>query len=303
MENLINVEAFEIDKGVYYIELQRGTYEIDGKRVFIDWNDNKVIVDLDKNPTIYKIDVRSKVEHYSNSNGEILTVESYNKKYSELNKAEDFEFESIDDEYAFKKFIQEWKAVNISFEVKTLVEYTIKYNVYNLPKYITPMRKLNGDLKNTIYVYDQAKHILELTEKALLEIGHIKSSRESTIEGEFWLSKDSIRFSKIDRGQFLTIQISDLRQYEEKGIYKDIYTKVFELYNSNIINIDKIIKTWYASQTKLDGILYSDLLKELKDINLLVKGIENKTKDTFKGESISKISNLINSVEKYLIKS
>jgi hypothetical protein len=146
MENLINVEAFELDKGVYYIELQRGTYEIDGKRVFIGWNDNKVIVDLDKNPTIYKIDVRSKVEHYSNSNGEILTVESYNKKYSELNKAEDFEFDNIDDEYVFKKFIQEWKAVNTSFEVKTLVEYTIKYNVYNLPKYIQAMRKLNEDL-------------------------------------------------------------------------------------------------------------------------------------------------------------
>ena len=48
MEDLINVEAFELDKGVYYIELQNGTYEIDGKRVQIGWNDNKVIVDLDK---------------------------------------------------------------------------------------------------------------------------------------------------------------------------------------------------------------------------------------------------------------
>ena len=303
MENLINVEAFKLDKGVYYIELQNSTYEIDGKRVQIDWNDNKVIVDLDKSPKIYKIDTRYKVEHFSNSKGEILTVEDYNKKHSELDKAEEDEFDNIDDEYAFKKFIQEWKAIKSSFEVKTLVEYTIKYNVYNLPKYIEPMRKLNGDLKNTIYVYNQAKHILELTEKALLEIGHIKSSRESTIEGEFYLSKDSIRFSKIDRGEFLTIKISDLRQYEEKGTYKDTYTKVFELYNSNIINIDKIIKTWYASQTKIDGMLYSDLLKELKDITLLVKGIEVKTKDTFKGKSLNKISSLITSIEKYLIKS
>ena len=303
MENLINVEAFELDKGVYYIELQRGTYEIDGKRVFIDWNDNKVIVDLDNSPTIYKIDERSKVEHYLNSSNDILSIEDYNKKYSELNKAEDFEFDNIDDEYAFKKFIQEWKAINTSFEVKTLVEYTIKYNVYNLPKHIQTMRKLNGDLKNTIYVYDQAKHILELTEKALLEIGYIKSSRESTIEGEFYLSKDSIRFSKIDNRAFLTIQISNLRQYEEKGTYKDTYTKVFELYNSNIINIDKIIKIWYASQTKLDGILYSEVLKELKDLTSLVKGIEVKTKDTFKGKSLNKISSLITSLEKSLINS
>ena len=303
MENLINVEAFELDKGVYYIELQRGTYEIDGKRVFIDWNDNKVIIDLDNSPTIYKIDERSKVEHYLNSSNDILSIEDYNKKYSELNKAEDFEFDNIDDEYAFKKFIQEWKAINTSFEVKTLVEYTIKYNVYNLPKHIQAMRKLNGDLKNTIYVYDQAKHILELTEKALLEIGYIKSSRESTIEGEFYLSKESIRFSKINNRALLTIQISDLRQYEEKGIYKDTYTKVFELYNSNIINIDKIIKIWYASQTKLDGILYSEVLKELKDLTSLVKGIEVKTKDTFKGKSLNKISSLITSLEKSLINS
>ena len=132
MKDLINVEAFELDKGVYYIELQSGTYEIEDKRVQIGWNDNKVIVDLDKKPTIYKIDVRSKVEHYLNSNGEILTVESYNKKYNELNKAEDFEFDNIDDEYAFKKFIQEWKAVYIEYEEKHPVEYSIKYNVYNL---------------------------------------------------------------------------------------------------------------------------------------------------------------------------
>lgn len=301
MKDLINVEAFELDKGIYYIELQSGTYEIEDKRVQIGWNDNKVIVDLDKKPTIYKIDVRSKVEHYLNSNGEILTVESFNKKYNELNKAEDFEFDNIDDEYAFKKFIQEWKAVNTSFEVKTLVEYTIKYNVYNLPKYIQPMRKLNGDLKNTIYVYDQTKHILELTEKALLEIGYIKSSRESTIEGEFYLSKDSIRFSKIDKGQFLTIKISDLRQYEEKGIYKDTYIKVFELYNSNIINIDKTIKTWYVSQTKIDGMLYSDLLRELKDINGLVSSIDIKQKDTSKRAVTNKLNQLIKKVEGNII--
>ena len=295
MKDLINVEAFELDKGVYYIELQSGTYEIEDKRVQIGWSDNKVIVDLDKKPTIYKIDVRSKVEHYLNANGEILTVESYNKKYNELNKAEDFEFDNIDDEYAFKKFIQEWKAVNTSFEVKTLVEYTIKYNVYNLPKYIQPMRKLNGDLKNTIYIYDQTKHILELTEKALLEIGYIKSSRESTIEGEFYLSKDSIRFSKIDKSQFLNIKIPDLRQYEEKGIYKDTYIKVFELYNSNIISIDKIIKTWYASQTKIDGMLYSDLLKELKDINRLAYSIDVKRKDTSRRAVLNKLNQLLDS--------
>lgn len=301
MKDLINIEAFELDKGVYYVELQNGTYEIDGKRVQIDWNDNNVIVDLDKSPKIYKIDTRSKVERYLNTKGEILSVDDYNKKYNELNKADDFEFDNIDDEYAFKKFVQEWKAVNTSFEVKTLVEYTIKYNVYNLPKYIQPMRKLNGDLKNTIYIYDQAKHILELTEKALLEIGYSKSSRESTIEGEFWLSKDSIRFSKIDKNQYLTIQISDLRQYEEKGIYKDTYVKVFELYNSNIINIDKIIKTWYASQTKVDGILYSDLLKELKDIKSLTSSIDIKQKDTSKRVVLNKINQLIEKLERYII--
>ena len=303
MGNLINVEAFELDKGVYYIELQQGTYEIDGKRVQIGWNDNKVIVDLESSPKIYRVDIRKKIEHYLNSSNDILSIEDYNQRYTKLNKSEDFEFDNIDDEYAFKKFVQEWKAIYTSFEVKTLVEYSIKYNVYNLPKYITPMRKLNGDLKNTIYVYDQAKHILELTEKALLEIGYIKSSRESTIEGEFYLSKDSIRFSKINNRDFLTIQISNLRQYEEKGIYKDTYVKVFELYNSNIINIDKIIKIWYASQTKLDGILYSEVLKELKDLTSLVKGIEVKTKDTCKGKSLNKISSLITSLEKSLIKS
>ena len=303
MENLINVEAFELDKGVYYIELQQGTYEIDGKRVQIGWNDNKVIVDLESSPIIYRVDIRKKIKHYLNSCNDILSIEDYNQRYTKLNKSEDFEFDNIDDEYAFKKFVQEWKAIYTSFEVKTLVEYSIKYNVYNLPKYITPMRKLNGDLKNTIYVYDQAKHILELTEKALLEIGYIKSSRESTIEGEFYLSKDNIRFSKINNRAFLTILISDLRQYEERGIYKDTYVKVFELYNSNIINIDKIIKIWYASQTKLDGILYSEVLKELKDLTSLVKGIEVKTKDTCKGKSLNKISSLITSLEKSLIKS
>ena len=303
----IDVEAFEIDKGIYYIELQSGEYEINGERTNINWNDNKVIVDLDNKPEILKINSQSRIKQYTDGSGNILTPEEYFNTTRELTKNadpddgdSDYYFADLDDEYAYKKFKQTWKLECETVEIKTPVNYDIKYNVYNLPKYITPMRKINGDLKSTIYVYDIAKHILELTRESLLDVGYIESKRESTIEGEFWLRPESIRFSKIDKCEFLTIKIDGLRQYEEKIQYKDTYGKVFDLYNKNIDNIKNIIETWYLSKKKLNISSYLDVIESLRTIEKNIISIESKSKTSgYKTSAINEVRNLIRDFEKY----
>ena len=59
----IDIEAFELDKGIYYIELQTGSYEIDGVKQNIDYSSSsKVIIDLDSSPEIYKITYQKKIK-------------------------------------------------------------------------------------------------------------------------------------------------------------------------------------------------------------------------------------------------
>ena len=279
----IDIEAFELDKGIYYIELQTGLYEIDGVKNNIDYSSNKVIIDLDSSPEIYKITYQKKIKYYKDSVGNSLTPEEYNSKIIELTKnseryGNDYEFNDIDEEYEYKKFYKSYQPEFETIEIKTKVIYSIKYNVYNLPKYIEPMRKLNGDLKSTIYIYNQSKHILDLTQSALLDIGYVQTDRESTKEGEFYLRLDSIRFGKIDKCEFLTLKISGLRPYEEKVTYKDTYEKVFNLYNKNIDNIQNAINTWHYSKKSLKDRSYNDVIEVLNNIQNYINKIETKNK-------------------------
>lgn len=295
----INIEAFELDKGIYYVELQTGLYEIDGVKTNIDYSSNKVIIDLDSSPEIYKITHLKKIKYYKDTVGNTLLPEDYNSRINELTKnseryGDDYEFNDIDEEYEYKKFYKSYQPEFESIEVKTKVIYSIKYNVYNLPKYIEPMRKINGDLKSTIYIYNQAKHILDLTKTALLDIGYSQTDRESTKEGEFYLRSDSIRFGKIDKCEFLTIKISGLRPYEEKGIYKDTYEKVFALYNKNTDNIQNAVNTWNYSKKSLKDRSYNDVIEVLNNIQNYVTKIETKNKtSSFKTSAQKLLTSLI----------
>ena len=273
---LIEIEAFEQDTGLYYVELPNGIYEVNSERIEISYSNNKVIVELGKDLNIFKINKYTIVDNYIYEN-ESITKEAYDAKVTELRlKGYDDDLESwydIDSEYEYKKFTQKWKPEYISTEVKQPVNFNIKHSISSLPKYIEPMRKLNGDLKSTIYVYNQRKHIADIVREFLLNIGYTEAKSEYTSENEFYITPDGIRFSKFGKSRdFITIKMN-LQKYEDKGIYKDAYQNVFDLYNKNIKEITEILTIWYLKDTKIEISTYLELISKLEkfknDVNAL----------------------------------
>ena len=305
-DELISIEAFEQDNGLYYIQFPvYGTFEVDGKRVNINGFSNNFIIELDNKPEVFKINNYTIIDKYISSDDEI-SKETYDAKIAELQlNGYDWDIDSwtnIDFEYEYKKLIQKYKPVYISTEVKQLVKFDIKHAVANSPKFIEPMKKLNGDLKNTIYVYNQNQHIVQIVREFLLKIGYNEAKSECTTENEFWISNNSIRFSKFgNRRDFMSTKIG-LTKYEEKTIYKDTYNKVFELYNRNIKEILEILEIWNLKTKKVEISSYTDIINKLENFKNTISSLEVKVKSSSNKQSlIRNIGNYIEDIKKELL--
>lgn len=305
-DEIISIEAFEQDNGLYYIQFPTyGTFEVDGERVDINGSSNNFIIELDNIPEVFKINNYTIIDKYISSEDEI-SKEIYDAKVAEL-KLNGYDWDldkwsNIDFEYEYKKLIQKYKPVYISTEIKQQVKFDIKYAVANLPKFIEPMRKLNGDLKNTIYVYNQNQHIAQIVREFLLKIGYNEAKSEYTTENQFWISKDSIRFSRFGiRRDFMTSTIG-LTKYEEKAIYKDTYDKVFELYNRNIKEVIEILEIWNLKTKKVQMSSYTDIINKLENFKNTISGLEVKVKSSSAKQSlIRNIGNYIDDIKKELL--
>ena len=305
-DELISIEAFEQDNGLYYIQFPAyGTFEVDGKRVNINGSSNNFIIELDNKPEVFKINNYTIIDKYISSDDEI-SKETYDAKIAELQlNGYDWDIDSwtnIDFEYEYKKLIQKYKPVYISTEVKQPVKFNIKHAVANLPKFIEPMKKLNGDLKNTIYVYNQNQHIAQIVREFLLKIGYNDAKSEYTTENEFWISNNSIRFSKFGiRRDYMSTKIG-LTKYEEKTIYKDTYNKVFELYNRNIKEILEILEIWNLKTKKVEISSYTDIINKLENFKNTISSLEVKVKSSSNKQSlIRNIGNYIEDIKKELL--
>lgn len=303
----INIEAFEQSKGVYYIELPQGTYEIveqnQSKTVNIGYME-KVIIDLDTKPEIHKLESYNELTHYEDKDGKILSTKEFKEVEQTLRKNEDDygHFPNIDEEYLYKKFLQTWVSKYENKTVKKQVTYDIKFTQYNLPKYITPFRKLNGDLKNTLYVYNQAKHIRDLVQNKLESLGYKQAESEYTQldnKGMF-VCKDSVRFSKLG-SQFITILINGLRKFEEAKTFKSDYKEVFEKYNTNIEEVNQAIDIWYLSNQDIT-LDISKIIKTLDNISNQANILSVKVKDNSKKRSlVNDINNLKKEIQNSIL--
>lgn len=285
-QDFIDVEAFEQDKGIYYIDnLPRGIYELNGERVDLTGYNERVILDLDQEVNLFKINNTKVIDYYIDSEGNKLSEVEYSKQKSKLTKnmSDDYEmsFDDLDEEYAYKKFIQNWKEVYKQITTQKRVTFDIKHTMYNLPKYLTHTRKLNGDLKNTLYTYSEGLHIIDLVTKYLTDLGYNKVSHEPRQKNEFKIHSPNeyIRFSKIGT-EYMTYCIKGLKKYEERKVAKGTYQDIISKYNWNIKDIKEAIDFWHVSNTKLNEVSVKKVYDELTSIRDSLLKIETKVKSS-----------------------
>ena len=193
--------TFIEDQNIYLLKLPYGTFQVNGQT--IEGGQRFEVASIDD---VRQVSSRSYVEHYTNTSGKILNTEEFNKQLEKLtskgNLDEDdgWEFESLDDEFAYRKFRKEWTAV-----LKT------KYIVGDpMPVAITPTRLETGNPHiisgftlgddPALYTYNRHTACFEIVRNTFKELGMERGgnhlSYHQTAHKKIWANNhhDTLRF-------------------------------------------------------------------------------------------------------------
>lgn len=172
------MKAIKFKESEYYsIELPRGLFLIDENPTSLDNYTNKVQVkDL---TSVIPITRTTLADYYLNGDNK-LSVQEYNSKRDDLlknrivNEDGDTSWKSLEDEFAYRKFITTWVAINKEIEIKgdpytfEIVESQIETgNPFIKSDYI------NGGKDPLLFIYNRPSAVLEIVRNKFTSLGMV----------------------------------------------------------------------------------------------------------------------------------
>ena len=194
-----NIEGIDIeDKNIKYVLLETGTYKINDEIINVkgSYHDRKEVGVKDF--TDIRIIEQNTIIDYYVCDDEIMKVENYQNKKQKLETKrqyndyeESYIWNSLEDEFTYKKFIQMWQPIKRTIQtISEPIEIEIKkIKVESGNKFITS-RFLNGiDKDLTLFNYDKPSALKYIVSKCFIELGMIykdKINYASTINNKIW---------------------------------------------------------------------------------------------------------------------
>lgn len=268
---IINIK----DKNTKILVLDRGEYIINGKRYSFPNYCNRIetqeLKELKKVNTTQIV-----VEYFDEINQKKITVNEYAKRKRELedkrleNDYGELEFEDLDDEYNYKKFVQYCKPIyktieTISDNLQPAEEAEIIYDTKN--KYIKCRYFTEKEKEPFLYYYDREQALKDIVKNKFNELGFEfigDCNYEQTKNKKVWANSENsgIRYAKA----FGTYLFGDA--YDNcRGITESL-EKCIEYYEEDKENIESIIMRKYNEE-------YAKIDKEkLKALPELVNNLE-----------------------------
>jgi hypothetical protein len=223
------------ENDLIYIKLGAGKYQL-GETVFsIPYNGGEQIIDKDQIDNLTRIHEERRLSHYENvDTKEVSSVEGYMTKRQELDvkewdeNAEENRWPSITARHAFELFTALWQPIHENITTFQKVKIVLEGEV---PKddhpFIKPIRKISGDLTNTLYIYNKNAHVVSLLEFYFKKNGYRVLDQEppsmsnpKDMDRTYWLKGGSLEYSRMfpsrEAGsKYITIEIPGLKQYEK----------------------------------------------------------------------------------------
>lgn len=280
MKKVINFE----DKNIKYILLDRGAYLIDGKLITVDdYKKTRVKV---KNPNDVRIVSKNVViDYYLNQeDNSKMTISEYDEKIKELYSHrtyenewdEDGKWNTLEDEYNYRKFKLTWKQITKTIqsisdpilveEVKTTYDTGNKFikNAY-----------LNGDSDHDLYIYFRSDAWLNIVRECFRELKmefFDDCGYNATKNRKIWgnSTHSCIRYvvafggyvfdDKFKEPSNLRGTLEDMRATYEKDrnsirkIIKIKYNKTFGKIDENEVNFKQLLEDLYSLRRSIDSI-------------------------------------------------
>lgn len=291
--NYDGVKFTDLDTKI--VSLASGEYLVDGNLVVVSYGKQDVAVVDDKN--IRKITNNRIIERYNNGESDI-SVEDYNlKREILLSKLVDDEWETLDDEFAYRKFMSSWQA--IYKEVQELgdpliVKYiNAKYDTGN--KFISNAYLSGIDRKEkSLYTYNQSSAWIEIVNECFTELKMENKGDcryNSTSNKKIWGNSNHscIRYVVAFGSYVFNDAFSSPRMIT--GKLKDMQEH-YELDRKNIRSI--ILKQYYAHFGSIDSgrFDFKSLLSAIRKSKSYLSDVEPKQKSY---ESWNKCSRVLDS--------
>ena len=275
------------ERDEYSIELSNGLYLIDGNPIHIERYSKKKVQVKDIHNVI-PITRSTIVDYYLNDEKVTMDVTTYKKqkdkllqKGKEVEYEEGIEWDSLEDEFNYRKFQQTWKPVLKSIEIKgDPYTFEIVESKINTGNPFIASDYVNGGVNPLLFTYNRPVALLSIVSNKFKELGmEFKNNIDysNTSGNKVWgnsthsgiryvtafgtyIFNDTWKISNIQRGNLDTL----LAQYDKD---KDALEKIIQTkYNVHFGKID------------LEGFDFDRLLSTLKHANNLLDSIEYKTK-------------------------
>jgi len=274
------IDKYLIESGLYNTDLEVDGYLIEG----IERNESFWTNEEPKE--IIKLEKTTRVISY----GE-LTPEEYPEQ---LEKAKgnysydwnsDIKFDSLDDEFVYKKFLEEHKPVIEQYTKRTPIDFTVvEITGRTDNKFITPyrfLRKENHQVNDSLYEY--IPEPMEMAREIANEYGFVEVEDGKETKGLYWSvpnhSKDTLRFLKIN-GLYSHSKLPQWRNEPKfAGISAGTWEECEKAYKVHVRLIDcvfKEAKTIYLAQGV--GIDLAKVTEKLQYFTNLVGRIDAKSR-------------------------
>ncbi len=305
------------DIGINVVELPAGTYQIDGEVVSHDgWNSyNKPRqISVKGVDDIRQITSENLVSHYVNAEEEILDVAQYNREKANLLKEatldkyeEDYEWSSLEAEFAYRKFMQEWKQVTKTIthvSEPLLVDKTHIKQDTGIPHIKAVF--ITGQAHTPLYSYDRAGAVHSLMAKKFESLGmeFKQVSSYSQTEGKkIWSNSDHSGLEYVTAfGKYI---IGKNLVARTRGELKGSFEVLEKAYKEDKEWIETYIQTLYNLHFRNEGassVLLSDVRNGVQTAINYVNTLDVKVKsETSKRAAIAKLNELLKLVDKEVL--
>ena len=279
-----------------YVKLATGKYQL-GEKIFdVPYNGGEQIIDLDQIENLKKIHQERRLSQYQNvDTKEFSSVEDYILRRQGLDVKQWDEtkemdvWPSITARHAFELFTALWQPVyeNITTfqNVKIVVEGEAPKNDH---PFIKPIRKISGDLTNTLYTYAKLSHVISLVEHFFKKNGYRLLDQEPPSMGNpkdmdrtYWLKGGGLEFSRMfpsrEAGsKYITIEIPGLKQYEKITCrFTGTYDQMEAYFKATEEEVRAILGSYFNKTSYLETIDKTTIGEALNGLETLARLIRN----------------------------
>ena len=300
------VGGYRQEDDLLYVDLPAGNYVVDEKPITIKLNEKGVIVDMASIDNIFRIHSTWIVDRVINADTkEEISLTEYNKRKLELmqnciiKKPDDEEdgdeeivWKTVEDRFKYELFITVFTFVRKEVFNRQKVKVVIHGEPpNNSNQWIIPIRKISGDLRNTLYVYERDRHARDLVVDLFLKNGWRELDQEPPLfskpkdqDRTFFIGKSlssSKMFSSDQSTEFITINIPTLKGYEKGRTLTGTFKELEARFNEVEIDVNDAVMSYFNRKklmSSFDDVTVGEVLNLLHTAREELRKVESMKK-------------------------